>query len=345
MLALVFNKEGKFELAQKPVPEPEDGGAVIEVKAISICGTDFRTFLHGSQKIREGITIGHEVCGKIVETGQGLDGFAVGDRVAVVPALGCGECYMCKKGHTNMCDTLRTLGYQFDGGFAEYMAIPPEFFRQGHVNKLPENMSYTEASLAEPMACAINAQEMLDIEPGDYAAVFGSGFIGCMHAELAFASGAEKVIMIEPNEERRRAAKELVPRIEMIESGEGLVDKVMELTGGRGVDVAIVACSVGSAQKDAQAIIAKRGRISLFGGLPGEGTGFVDSNLLHYKEVGVFGVHASTAQQNRKALALIADGRISVKKYVSEYPLTQVMEAFADIRDKGIMKAIILPNG
>lgn len=344
MLATIFNQDGKFELTDKPKPQAKADSAVMKVLAESICGTDFRTFLHGSKKTDTGVTIGHEVCGEIVELGKDVQGYAVGERVAVTPALGCGECYMCQKGHTNMCDNLQTIGYQYDGGFAEYMEIPGNFFRGGHVTRVPDNVSSAEAALAEPMACAINAQEMLYIGSGDYVAIFGSGFIGCMHAELAFASGAEKVIMIEPNESRLSIAKEMVPKIDTIGKDDDLVETVMDLTGGRGVDVAIVACSVGAAQKDAQKIIAKRGRISLFGGLPGEGTGFVDSNLLHYKEVSVYGVHASTAAQNRKALQSIADGKISVKKYVTEYPLSQVMQAFADIRDKGIMKAIIIPN-
>lgn len=344
MLACIYNNDGKFELVEKPVPKAKENTAVIKVMAESICGTDFRTFMHGTQKIAPGTTIGHEVCGVITELGSGVQGFAMGDTVALTPALGCGECYMCQKGHTNMCDNLKTLGYQYDGGFAQYMEIPAAYFTQNHVNKVPDGVSCVEAALAEPIACAINAQEFLNIQKGDYVAVFGSGFIGCMHAELAFAAGAEKVIMIEPNEVRRETAKRFVPRIEMLGGGLSLFDDVMKLTGGRGVDVAIVACSVGSAQEDAQKIIAKRGRISLFGGLPGEGRGFVDSNLIHYKEVGVFGVHASTADQNRKALALIRDGKIEVKKYVTEYPLQEVMKAFEEIRDTGLMKAVIIPN-
>ncbi len=345
MLALIYNNSGKLELVEKPRPHAKNNTAVIQVNASSICGTDFRTYMHGSKKIAAGTTVGHEMCGEIVEIGKDITGFKVGDRVTVAPALGCGKCYMCKKGHTNMCDNLKTLGFQFDGSFAEYMEIPAEFFDMGSVNLVQSNVSCLQAALAEPVACAVNAQELLAIEHGDYVAVFGSGFIGTNHAELAFAAGAEKVILIEPNAERLAIAKEYVPGINTISGSEDAVARVMELTGGRGVDVAIVACSVGAAQKQAQEILAKRGRISLFGGLPGEGTGFIDSNIIHYKEAGVFGAHASTAAQNKKVLDWLAHGKIETAKYISKtYSLKDALQAFEDIEKKGIMKAVIVAD-
>lgn len=342
MLACIYNKDGKFELTEKDIPKPKPGGAVIKVKATSVCGTDFRAYKFGSTKIETGTTMGHEVAGDIVEI-DGVPGFKVGDRVTVTPALGCGECYMCKKGHTNMCENLKTLGFQYDGSFAEYMEIPPEYFERDQVNHIPDNVSYQQATLAEPVACALNAQEYLDIEDGDYVAIFGSGFIGTMHAELALASGAEKVIMIEPNSDRLEIAKKYVPEIYAITGDEDVEERVAEITDGRGVDVAIVACSVGPAQENAQKIIGKCGRISLFGGLPGEGKGFVDSNVIHYKEVGVFGSHASTGAQNRKVLDWLKDGKIETSKYISNtYPLSNILDALNDIDKKGIMKAVIV---
>jgi L-iditol 2-dehydrogenase len=342
--AAIYN-DGRIELIEKEIPVADRDGAVLKVLAASICGTDFRTFMHGSEKIRNGTTMGHEVYGELVEVGEGVKDFMAGDRVTVTPALGCGECYMCKKGHTNMCDDLKTLGFDYDGAFAEYMNVPGEFFQRGYVNRVPGHVAAEQAVLAEPMACAINAQESLNIQPGDYVAIFGSGFIGSIHAELAKAQGAEKILLIEPNEKRLNMTKQFIPEIYGITGDENVVDRVNEITGGRGVDVAIVACSVGPAQETAQKIIAKRGRISLFGGLPGESKGFIDSNMIHYKEAGVFGVHASTGLQNRKAIDHIADGSIDTSKYVSgKYALSDVMQAFEDIRDKGIMKAIIVPS-
>ena len=167
--------------------------------------------MHGSAKITPGVTVGHEMCGQIVEIGSRVTGFKKGDVVTVAPALGCGECYMCEKGHTNMCSNLQTLGFDYDGSFAEYMEIPARFFEMDNVSRVAAGIRYEDAALAEPIACVVNAQEFLNIEEGDNVAVYGSGFIGCMHAELAYASGAKNVIMIEPNRTRLDEAKKNPP--------------------------------------------------------------------------------------------------------------------------------------
>lgn len=345
MLAYVFDNDGTLRIKEMPKPISAKDSVVIKVNACSICGTDFRTYIHGSKKITAPRIIGHEVCGTIVEAGSEVKGFAVGDRVAVAPAIGCGQCYSCTTNHPNMCDTLETIGYQYNGGFAEYMEIPAKAFRGGNVNKVNEKVKDEEAVLAEPVACVLNAHSFLNVKKGDYVAVFGSGFIGCMHAEIALANGAEKVIMIEPVKSRADIAKQLVERIETINpSAVDTYEEVKRITGGRGVDVAIIACSVGKAQEDAVKIAAKRARISLFGGLPGESKGFIDSNEIHYKELSVFGVHASTPDQNRMAMDMIVTGKLKVGKYITKiYPLSNIVDAFEAIKNENIMKAVIKP--
>ena len=242
----------------------------------------------------------------------------MGERVSVVPAIGCGQCPSCRKGYTNLCDNLQTIGFQFDGGFAEYMEVPAVAFQAGHVYGTPEGVPDEVAALAEPVACVVNGQEFLRIAKGDSVAIFGSGFIGCMHAELARMSGADPVIMIEPNESRAAAAHALIPFSSLIVPGKvDLHAEVKRLTGGQGADVLITACAVGQAQADAVALAAKRGRISLFGGLAKDTKGFLDSNLIHYKELSIHGVHASTARQNRTVMDWIAAGKLDLRKYIT----------------------------
>lgn len=345
MLAYVYEGDGKLALKEVPKPEPKKDSAVIKVSACSVCGTDLRTYLHGSNKIVPGTIIGHEVSGTITGIGPNVTGFLPGDRVAVAPAIGCGKCCLCQAGHPNMCDNLKTIGFQYDGGFAEYMEIPASAFEMGNVNKLDNRIDDEEAALAEPIACVVNAQEFLNIGKDDYIAVFGAGFIGCMHAELAFSKGAAKVIMIEIAKSRVCEAVKLLERIRMLSPAEAdTYQEVMKHTEGRGVNVAITACSAGKAQEDALKISAKRGRISLFGGIPGEAKGFLDSNMIHYKELSVFGTHASTPAQNMKVLKLISDGKLKVKKYITGiYRLENIAEVFELIKNEGIMKALIKP--
>jgi L-iditol 2-dehydrogenase len=346
MLAFVYEGVRKLGLKEVPEPKAKNNSGVIKVEATSICGTDVRAYRFGSSKIKAPRIIGHEVVGTFVEIGKDVKNFKIGDRVQIAPAIGCGTCYYCKKGHTNLCDNLKTIGFDFDGTFAEYMEVPSEAFERDHLTRVPEGLSSVEAVLAEPVACIVNAQSYLNIAKGDLVAIFGSGFIGTMHAELAYRKGAAKVFMIEVNEERIKKVKAVHPNIIIINSKvESLKDVVMRHSDGRGVDVAITACSVGAAQVDAMNIIAKRGRISLFGGLPTETTGFIDSNIIHYKEVSVHGAHASTVAQNREVLNMIADNNLSVKAFVGNpFPLKDIVAAFEALNKEQIVKAILVPG-
>lgn len=331
-------------LGEAPFPALGGEGALVKLEACSICGTDVRTYRFGSGKISPGRILGHEFVGIIQECAPGLPGgFQAGDRISMAPAIGCGECYSCKAGHTNMCDRLATVGFQYDGGFAEYLVIPRHAFTMGNVYKLPPAEDPVIFTLSEPLACVINAQSYLNIKRGEDVVIFGSGIIGCMHAELALAAGAS-VAIVEPSLARIRQVEGLLPGVRFIpQDKEGAVEEIAARTGGKGADVAVIACSVGAAQADGLRSLAKCGRISLFGGLPGEGTGFLDSNLVHYRELGVFGVHASTPDQNRAAMALIRDGGFCAGKYLSQrYPLEEAEAAFREAAEGSVLKAVIV---
>jgi L-iditol 2-dehydrogenase len=346
MKAFVYEKAGVSRLVQDfPQPQAQEDSAVIRVLACSVCGTDLRAWQYGNERISPPRITGHELCGEIVDIGEKRSGFAVGDRISVAPAIGCGVCYPCSRGYTNLCDNLRTIGFQYDGGFAEFMEVPALAFDRTNVYHTPEGVPDDEAALAEPIACVVNGQEFLHIGPGDSVAIFGSGFIGCIHAELARMKGASPIIMIEPNRNRAMAAHALIPFSALIVSSEtDLHSEVKRLTGGKGVDVLVTACPVGQAQKDALTLAAKRGRISLFGGLAKETSGFLDSNVIHYKELSVHGVHASTPQQNKQVMGWIAAGKLDVKKYITRvYPLEETERAFKDLQNQSVFKAVVRP--
>jgi L-iditol 2-dehydrogenase len=346
MKAFVYEKAGSSRLVQDfPLPQVHADTAIIRVLACSVCGTDLRAWQHGNERISPPRITGHELCGEIIAIGAKRGGFAVGDRISMAPAIGCGTCYPCTRGYTNLCDDLRTIGFQYDGGFAEYMEIPALAFDRGNVYHTPESVSDEEAALAEPIACVVNGQEFLHIGAGDSVAIFGSGFIGCMHAELARMRGADPIIMIEPNRSRAEAAHALIPFSSLIVSSEtDLHAEAKRLTGNRGIDVLVTACPVGQAQKDAVTLAAKRGRLSLFGGLARETSGFLDSNLIHYKELSVHGVHASTPQQNKQVMEWIAQKKLDVRKYITRvYPLEQTESAFRDLQSQAVFKAVIKP--
>jgi L-iditol 2-dehydrogenase len=344
MRACVYEGESKITVKEVQKPSLPKGGAIVKVIVASICGTDLRTYRFGSDNLSVPRIIGHEACCIIEELDEGIKDFKVGDRVMVAPALGCGECKSCLRGNTNMCDDLKTIGFQFEGTFAEYCAIPRQAFKMKNVIKIPDNISDEEVSVVEPVACALNAQSFLNISKGDNVLIYGAGYLGCIHAELALIKGANKVMLAEISKERRDQAEKDVEGIHVLNSGaDDFIDKVKGLTGRDGVDVVITACPAGITHKQALELVYKNGRISLFGGLAGNASGFLDSNLIHYKEVGVFGAHASTPKQNKEALELVTSKTLNVKKYISSYPLEKITDAFKSLVNETSVKAVIKP--
>ena len=265
--------------------------------------------------------------------------------MTVAPAVGCGECWTCKLGHTNMCNSLTTIGYQYEGAFAEYMEIPRQAVEMGNIIKIPNDVSDMAAVLSEPAACALNAQTYLKIKEEDTVVIYGSGYIGCVHAELARLAGAKKIIMVEIAKPRAEIAQKMIPDIIMIDPSEqNTVEEIMKLTDGRGADVVITALSVPSVHTEAQVIAAKMGRISLFGGIAGESKGFLDSNLIHYNELSVHGVHATTPRLMKQILDYVQQKKLDLEKYVSRvYALSDIEKGFIAIRDENVMKVVVKP--
>ena len=323
-----------------------DDTAVIRLLASAICGSDLRTFRYGSERIQVPRIIGHEGCGVIEEVGPEIEHFRPGQRVVVVPAIGCGICRWCRKGVTNMCEQLQTVGFDFDGTFAEFMEVPAQAFSMGNVLVLEDGIPTDQAVMAEPVACCVNGQEFLQLAEEDFVFIFGSGFIGCIHAELAMKKRVKQVVISDVSDDRLKVAARLLPDVVTFNSASGdPIEFVNDLTNGKGADAIITACPSGEAHRTAMGMTATRARISLFGGIPGKGTGFLDSNQIHYGELSVYGSHASTVAQNRKVIEWIASGELNLAKYISAtYPLTRIADAFEALDNAQVLKVQIIPG-
>ena len=191
---------------------------------------------------------------------------------------------------------------------------------------------------SEPFACAINAQEQLGIEEGDFVVVFGAGPIGCMHIRIARGvHKAGQIWLVDVNAERlAMSAAAVSPDGTIDASTEDVVARVMELTGGRGADVVITATPANVTQEQAISMAARQGRISFFGGLP-KNDPFIkcDSNLVHYRQLHIHGANGSSPDHNKRALQYIASGQVPVKDLITaKVPLKDVMSVF-DIVAKG----------
>jgi L-iditol 2-dehydrogenase len=337
MKALRFYAPQDVRLEDVPEPECGPDEVKLRVRNCSTCGTDVKIFNNGHQNLSPPRTMGHEVAGEVVEVGADVTGWSVGDRAQVIAAVPDGTCYECRKGWMAVCENQTSIGYQYDGGFAEYMIVPRQVLAVDGLNRIPDNIGFDEASVAEPFACAINAQELISVGDGDTVVVFGAGPIGCIHIRLARANGAERVFLIDVNAERLKMSADAVQPDEVINGSEvDVVERVKELTGGRGADVVITATAANIAQEQAIGMAARRGRISFFGGLPKTNPYIkCDSNLVHYRELMIMGANGSAPEHNKRALEYISTGKVPVKDLITaRLPLERALEAF-DIVAKG----------
>ncbi len=346
MLALRFYAPGDLRLEDVPEPVCGPDEVKIRVRNCSTCGTDVKIRNNGHQNLTPPRIIGHEIAGEVVEAGaNATGGWVPGDRVQVIAAVPCGDCHECQKGWMAVCQNQTSIGYQYDGGFAEYMIVPREVLKVDGLNRIPDGVGFDEASAAEPFACAINAQEQLGIEEGDDVVIFGAGPIGCMHVRIARGvHKAGRIILVDVNDARLQMSAEAVhPEVTINAAKEDVVDKIMELTDGRGADVIITATPANVTQEQAVAMAARNGRISFFGGLPKTNpTISLDSNVVHYRQLHIHGANGSAPEHNKRALAYIASGEVPVKDLITRrIPLTDVMDAFGIVERGEAIKVTI----
>jgi L-iditol 2-dehydrogenase len=346
MKVLRYHAPGDVRVEDADPPSVGPGELLLRVRNCSTCGTDVKIFRFGHHHIRPPRIMGHEIAGEISEIGDGVSGFAVGDRVQVIAAIPCGVCAVCQKGWMTVCPNQESMGYHYDGGFAEFMVVPAKVLAVDGVNRIPDGVSYAEASVAEPLACVLNGQELVNVHDGDVVVVVGAGPIGCLHVRMARARGAAKVFLIDINRARLEASAAHVHPDEWI-SGEDtdVVDAVAKLTDGLGADVIITAAAAATAQEQAVAMAARRGRISFFGGLPKDAPIMsLDSNLVHYRELTILGASGSSPRHNREALSSIGSGKVPVADLITHHlPLEKALDAFDLVARGEAIKVTIAP--
>jgi L-iditol 2-dehydrogenase len=352
MKALRFYAPEDVRLENVPEPTCGPDEVKIRVRNCSTCGTDVKILHNGHQNLTPPRTIGHEIAGEVAEVGADVNdlygsSWQVGDRVQVIAAVPCGECYECRKGWMAVCQNQTSVGYQYDGGFAEFMIVPRQVLQVDGLSRIPENVGYDEASAAEPFACAINAQELLGIEPGDTVVIFGAGPIGCMHTRIARGvHDAGPVYLVDVNAERLAMSADAVKPDEAINATEvDVVERVMELTGGRGADIVITATAANVTQEQAISMAARNGRISFFGGLPKTDPYIrCDSNLVHYRQLHIHGANGSAPEHNKRALEYISTGQVPVKDLITRHvPLDDVLSVFDIVRNGEAIKVTVEP--
>ncbi|MFG1946895.1 zinc-binding dehydrogenase [Nonomuraea sp. NPDC048826] len=329
-----FHAPGDIRIEDAPEPVAGPGELKIRVRNCSTCGTDAKIYKFGHHHIRPPRVMGHEIAGEVLGTGE---------RVQVIAAIPCGTCPDCRHGRLTVCPNQESMGYHYDGGFAEYMIVPAKVLAVNGVNTVPDGVGFAEASVAEPLACVLNGQALARVGTGDDVVVMGAGPIGCLHVRLARARGAARVFLVDVNTDRLAMAAELVRPDAAIDADP--VEQVLKLTGGRGADVVITAAAAGAAQEQAVLMTARQGRISFFGGLPKDDPFIrLDSNLVHYRELTIVGANGSSPAHNAEALRLIAEGAVPVADLITHrLPLSRVLDGIGLVSQGAAIKVTIEP--
>ena len=344
--------EGLNILTVKNVSEPicGEGEIIIQPESVAICGSDVRIFRYGNDRVFPPTVIGHEIAGTIIEAGAKVTNFKVGQRVVLgadVPDMETGRSYTLK-GQGNLCPENLAIGYQLDGAFQQKMKLDENTVKYGPIVVIPEHVSFDEAALTEPLACAIHGFEMAQMSLGKSICIIGLGPLGCMMVELTKSYGAAKVFAAQRSKKRLDMAKNFLEGVDatyISTEDEDLVERVLRETNGEGVDVVITAAGTVKAQEDAIKIVKKRGIVNLFAGLKNQPKLELDTNLIHYKECTVLGSHGSNQTDVEKAMVLIAKGDIDTKKYISKYfPLDDIVKAFEFHESREGMKVIVKPQ-
>jgi len=346
MKAAILKGLNQLVVEDRPAPVCGDKEAILKVHACAVCGSDLRIYHYGNDRVKYPAVIGHEIAGEIVAAGKLVTKVKVGDRVALGADVPCGVCEWCTNGMGTNCAINYALGYQFAGGFQQMMVLNETTLNYGPVTLMPDHLSYQEAALAEPLACAINGLELAQMSLGKSLCVIGLGPIGCMMLELSKVFGASQVFAAQRSLKRLDLAQPFLPSARFIATeNEDLVETVMRETNGRGVDVVITTAGTVKAHEDAIKMVAHRGYVNLFGGLKNQPPLMLDSNLIHYKECFVMGSHGSLPRHHQKAVKLIADKAVNAASYISRtFPLAEINEAFAYHESRGGLKTVVLPN-
>jgi len=303
--ALFYGKKEDMRIESVPLPEIGEGDVLLKVRASGICGSDARSYFNGiKERYKIPVIFGHELTAEIYRTGAKVQGYSPGERVVVAPIYGCGQCEFCVSGKENLCENVVVIGCTFDGGYAEYMVIPEKGVERGALVKIGDDVSDFAGTMIEPVSCCLHGLKQLHIQPGDTVAVFGSGPIGLSHMILAKKIGAGKVGILDMVEGRLKEASSFGADITINAGSADWEKKVFEYFGKNGVDVVVSAAPSVAAVENGMKIVKSGGKLLIFGGLPHGSVWNMDPNIVHYREITIYGSIDATIDDFRRAAAM-----------------------------------------
>ena len=340
MLVANYYSNKDIRLEERPIPQIDEGECLIKIHASGVCGSDLMEWY---RKDRIPVVLGHETAGEIIEVGQGVNHLKVGDRVVASHHVPCLKCRLCRKGHETICQTLHTTTFD-PGGFSQYVRLPKINTRLG-VFPIPENMTYEEASFAEPLACVLRGQNRINLSVGDTVAVIGSGISGILHIALAKARGAKFIIAADINNKRLPWAKKCGADM-VTEDVNALASMAMKKTG-RKADIVILTTGNSEAVQAGFEVADEGATVLLFAPSDPDTRIQIDINKLFFKhDRTVTTTYANSPNDLKEALKLISEKKVSVADMITHrIGLDEIQYGF-DLVQNGTksLKVIIEPN-
>lgn len=344
MLGLFKTKKGEnnLELLETNIPVPDANSVLIEIKAAGICGTDIH-IKHDQFPYWPPVILGHEFSGRIVQLGENVNDFKIGDRVVGEPhTKACGKCELCRTGNIQLCAQKRSPGWGIHGAFAKYLTMPTHL-----LHLIPDELSYEEAAVIEPTANVV--QDVLErsrVDPNDTVVIIGPGAIGLLSVMAVKASGAGKVILIGTSNDipiRMKIAEEIGVDEIVIADQVDSVETVMKLTKGRGADLVVEASGSSKAISSSVGMVRRMGRISQIG-LTGKPEINFPWDGASWKVCTIFFNLSTAFSCWDRAIGLAASKKIDVSKIITHIePLSNWEYVFSEIETMRGLKGILIP--
>ncbi len=344
MKALLLSEYKQLEILDLPDPVPGPNDVLIQVAACGICGSDVHGYDGSTGRRIPPIVMGHEAAGIVAAVGSAVRNFAEGDRVTFDSTVYCGACDFCREGEVNLCDNRQVVGvscgeFSRAGAFAEYVAVPARI-----LYSLPPELSFPEAAMLEAVSVALHGVRVSEMEGGETALVIGAGMIGLLLLQAARAAGCSRVFVADIDATRLKLAADLGADQTLQLSGAELLNEILRLTEGRGVDVVLEAVGRNETVTSAIDCVRKGGTVTLVGNITPQVT--IPLQKVVSRQIRLQGSCASSGEYP-EAMQLIADGKIKVRPLITAVaPLTDGPEWFQRLyaREPNLMKIVLDPR-
>lgn len=339
MKALCYPAWDQLEIREVAEPTPKPGEVIVEVAAVGICGSEIHGFITHAARRTPPLILGHEFSGTVAAVGSGVSEFRSGDRVAVNSVISCGRCEECLDGQSHLCREGEVYGTKRPGAFAELCAAPATTLLP-----LPENVSFLQAALTEPLANAVHAMSLTRLRFPETLVIFGAGTIGLFVLQVARRAGVFRVAVADVSDTRLEVARRLGADITFNSRAGDILSALRGFTRGRGADVVVDA--VGAAETRQAAVMATRpGGEIIWLGLHDDPTQ-VSGFAVVLGERRINGSFAVTPRDLRTAIGLFATGKIELSPWVRTFPLSEGVRVFQQLvtaPPQDYIKAILLP--